>query len=124
MSKKAPIRKLPVAKPILEEESEELHEERRAKIDNLIIQVDDHLKANENNMIDNGTMGSLNDMYQTAVKWSNVLNWLSQVKANRYIIPETAARIQEEQKKNKLSAEDQKRMEENKAEIEKGGIIV
>jgi hypothetical protein len=97
--KKAPVRKMTPTKKILDEETTEQHEERRSKLDNLIIEVDDKLKENENNMIDNGTLGSLNDSYQAAVKWSNVLNWLSQVKTNRYIIPEQAKKIQEEQAK-------------------------
>lgn len=74
------------------DETPEQSEQRKVTCAHLIIFVNEKIKDIENDMLDAAHTGSLPQRYQQALTWSNISQWLNNIMANRWILPEQAKR--------------------------------
>jgi hypothetical protein len=78
--------------------------EREERLKKWILFVNEKNQINEDALLDSTcSPGGLEQRYLECKKWSERLGWLSQIMANRFIIPRKRAEMIEEEKKKNAS---------------------
>lgn len=87
------------------EATPEQEAQRRTNLAHLIVFANAKILDIENRMMDRPHIAAVPQLYQEALKWSNVQQWCTNIMANRFIMPEQQAKHkaeQEEKAKSKI----------------------
>lgn len=91
------------------EETPEQNAERKRVCSEMLIFAEAKMLDIENQLLDNAHTGSMPQLFQQALQWSNIRDWVRNIMANRWIIPEGIEANKKASQVKEISDEDRRK---------------